>query len=417
MKLAMRALLAALLALTACPAARAYSVMAHEAIIDAAWNDSIRPLLLKRFPDITAGEIQQAQAYGYGGAIIQDMGYYPFGNKFFSNLTHYVRSGEFVLNLLGDAQDVKELAFALGALAHYVADSYGHPQATNRVVPIMYPKLKEKFGPVVTYEDSPAAHLKVEFSFDVVQLAQGDYAPQAYHDHIGFEVAQRALEQAFAQTYSLELTDVFFDEELSIGTYRFAISSVIPTMTKVAWSLKKDEIQKARPGLTRRQFLYRLSRSEYRKTWGKAYERPGPGARLLAFLIRILPKIGPLRALTFPAPPQPAETLFMRSFNETLDEYRRLVAAYDRGELRLPDDNFDTGGPVRPGAYRLTDESYARLLNVLSGKVVSAQLRANILAFYADPSLPFSTRKKRKAWEKVLSEVNALKAGRLEAPR
>ena len=260
----MRALLAALLALTACPAARAYSVMAHEAIIDAAWNDSIRPLLLKRFPDITAGEIQQAQAYGYGGAIIQDMGYYPFGNKFFSNLTHYVRSGEFVLNLLGDAQDVKELAFALGALAHYVADSYGHPQATNRVVPIMYPKLEEKFGPVVTYEDSPAAHLKVEFSFDVVQVAQGDYAPQAYHDHIGFEVAQRALEQAFAQTYSLELTDVFFDEELSIGTYRFAISSVIPTMTKVAWSLKKDEIQKARPGLTRRQFLYRLSRYEYR---------------------------------------------------------------------------------------------------------------------------------------------------------
>ena len=184
----MRALLAALLALTACPAAWAYSVMAHEAIIDAAWNDSIRPLLLKRFPGITAGEIQQAQAYGYGGAIIQDMGYYPFGNKFFSNLTHYVRSGEFVLNLLGDARDVKELAFALGALAHYVADSYGHPQATNRVVPIMYPKLKEKFGPVVTYEDSPAAHLKVEFSFDVVQVAQGDYAPQAYHDHIGFEV-------------------------------------------------------------------------------------------------------------------------------------------------------------------------------------------------------------------------------------
>src|SRR5215469_16827986 len=225
----------------------AYSVLTHEELIDLAWNSSIRPLLLAKFPGATEKQLKDAHAYAYGGSAVQDMGYYPFGNKFFSNLTHYVRSGEFVLNLLGDAQDVKELAFALGALAHYVADSYGHPRATNRVVPIMYPKLEEKFGPVVTYEDSPAAHLKVEFSFDVVQVAQGDYAPQAYHDHIGFEVAQRALEQAFVQTYSLELTDVFFDEELSIGTYRFAISSVIPTMTKVAWSLKKDEIQKARP--------------------------------------------------------------------------------------------------------------------------------------------------------------------------
>lgn len=84
------------------------------------------PTLLKRFPNASPDKLLQAHAYVYGGAIIQDMGYYPFGNKFFSDLTHYVRSGDFVLALIAESRDLNEYSFALGALAHYAADTSGH---------------------------------------------------------------------------------------------------------------------------------------------------------------------------------------------------------------------------------------------------------------------------------------------------
>src|SRR4029079_19558097 len=116
--------------------ARAYSVLAHEANIDALWEPAIRPLLARRFPHATAAEIRAARAFAYGGSVIQDLGYYPFGNHFFSNLLHYVRSGDFVEALIADAHDVNELAFALGALAHYAADNVGHPEGVNKSLPL-----------------------------------------------------------------------------------------------------------------------------------------------------------------------------------------------------------------------------------------------------------------------------------------
>src|SRR5207249_1482271 len=225
------------------PLALSYSVLTHEAIIDSTWKDNIQPLLLQRFPNVSPDELRQAQAYAYGGAIIQDSGYYPFGSKFLSGLAHYVRSGDFVLSLLSESKDLNEYAFALGSLAHYASDNNGHRDAINKSVPVIYPRLKEKFGNIVTYADDPVSHLKVEFSFDVVQVAHGNYAPDAYHAFIGFEVAQALLERAFEKTYSLELSKIL-NEGLAIGTYRFAVSSVFPTMTKAAWRLKKKEILK-----------------------------------------------------------------------------------------------------------------------------------------------------------------------------
>ena len=164
------------------PAAYSYSVLTHEAIIDSTWDSAIRPLLLKRFPAATADELTQAHAYAYGGCIIQDLGYYPFGSKLFSDLTHYVRSGDFILNLIRDSQDLNEYAFALGALSHYAADNHGHPMAVNRAVPLFYPKLGLKFGKLVTYADDPFSHSKTEFAFDVFQAAKGRYASAAYKE-------------------------------------------------------------------------------------------------------------------------------------------------------------------------------------------------------------------------------------------
>jgi hypothetical protein len=378
------------------PVASAYSVLTHEAIIDTSWPREIKPLLLKRFPNTTEDELRQAHAYAYGGAILQDMGYYPFGNKFFSDLLHYVRTGDFILALLADAQDVDEYAFALGSLAHYASDNDGHPIGVNRAVPLVYPKLREKYGAIVTYEDDPAKHLKTEFGFDVIQVARGQYASQTYHDFIGFQVSKPLLERAFQQTYSLELDKLFRDLDLALGTYRYSVSKVIPEMTKAAWAAKKDEIAKLQAGITRRKFLFKMSRAAYHKEWDRKYEQPGPGARFLAWLFRILPKIGPLRALAFKVPPPAAEKLFLGSVDDTISRYRQLILEVNQERLRLVNENFDIGKPTHHGEYRLADETYAKLLEQFSDAPdrISDDLRANILAFY-DGSDPPSSEKAR----------------------
>ena len=390
----------------------AYSVLAHQAIIDSAWDTNIRPVLLQRFPKATAEELKEAHGYAYGGVIIQDMGYYPHGSRFFSDLAHYVRSGDFVLAMLRDAKDLDGYAFALGALAHYAADNDGHRLGTNRAVPVLYPKLKRKFGDSVTYEDKPLAHLKTEFGFDVLEVAQGRYAPDSYHDFIGFGVSVPLLEQAFRETYGLELKTVFSDEDKALESYRYDVSQLFPKATRIAWSLKSDKIMKDQPGITKQKFLYNLSRASYQKSWGNKYQPPTFSERVLAFLLRILPKVGPLKVLAIPTPTPETERLFEASFNATLDRYRDLLSQVRAGKPNLPNDNFDTGDVTGPGEYRLNDEAYAKLLDLLAKQNfsgISPEVQSSILAFYSTPDAPYTTKKKPKDWARVQAELQQLK--------
>jgi hypothetical protein len=401
-----------ILALLFSPALYGYSVLAHEAIIDVAWDHELKAALLKRFPSAGPDDLLHAHAFAYAGAIIQDMGYYPFGSKQFSDLVHYVRSGDFIVNLISEAHTLNEYAFALGALAHYAADTQGHGVAVNRSVAIEYPALARKHGKIVTYADDATSHIRVEFGFDVLQVARGNYAPQAYHDFIGFEVADEVLQRAFRDTYSIEMKDIFGDFDLALGTYRKAVSSVIPEMTRVAWHLKKDDLMKTNPKYTRRNFVYNLSRAGYRKEWSTKYRSPGIGARILAFVIRILPKIGPLKALSFKPPLPQTESLFQLSFDRTLTEYRGLLAAVQEGRLSLPNVDFDTGEATRPSEYRLADAAYSRLACALAERdpvSVDPKLRADVLHFYSDMEQPFSTRKNKKEWAKTVAAIGKLR--------
>jgi hypothetical protein len=397
----------------------AYSVLAHEALIDSAWDDAIKPLLLSRFPDATPEQLKEAHGYAYGGAVIQDMGYYPFGSKLFSDLVHYVRSGDFVEALLHDAKSLDDYAFALGALAHYAADNEGHRIGTNHAVPILYPQLRKKYGDVITYDQNPAAHLKTEFGFDVLQVARGHYAPDDYHDRIGFQVSEPLLEQAFEETYSIPMHSIFTNYDLAVGTYRLGVGSTIPAMTKVAWQLKKSDIQKDHPGETRQQFLYHLSRASYRHDWGSNYKEPGFGTRLLAFIIKIIPKIGPFSALSFKTPTPAAEALFMQSFTAAGKQYEALVKTqHATGHVDLINDNFDVGAVTGPGEYPLADITYANLLDRLASSHfanVSPELRATVLDFYKDPNAPDAMKKKKKTWLKLQAELDELKAAQTKA--
>jgi Zinc dependent phospholipase C len=386
-----------------------YSVLTHEAIVDSLWDASIQKMLLKRFPMATPEELEQAHAYVYGGCILQDMGYYPFSSKFFSDLTHYVRSGDFVVALIRESQDLNEYAFALGALAHYAADNSGHRIATNLAVPILYPELRTKFGQTVTYWDNPLSHIRTEFGFDVLQVAQHRYAPGSYRAFIGFKVAKPVLERAFRDTYGMEMKDVFGNLDLALGSFRYSVSSIIPGMTRVAWQLKKDTFIKEIPGITKKKFLFNLSRSSYEKEWGMQYHRPGIRTRLVSWVLRIVPKSGPFKSLAFRAPTPEVEKMFMASFNATVDSYRTSLVNVDAGRLELLNENFDVGTPTPAGQYLGTDLAYDKLLGKLAGHKfvgISAELRSNILDYYKDRKPPISppTKKASAEWAKLLEQ-------------
>ncbi len=390
----------------------AYSVLTHEEIVDLLWTDEIRPLLLKRYPGLSEEQITEAHAYAYGGAVIQDLGYYPFGSREFSDLVHYVRSGDFVLELLLESQDVDEYAFALGALSHYASDISGHP-AVNQSVAIEYPKLRAKYGKSVTYAQDRTAHLKTEFGFDTMQVAKNRYASQQYHDFIGFQVSKPLLERVFPVVYGMQLKDVLTHEDIAVGSYRFAVSRMIPEMTQVAQQTHKKDLMRETPNFAKRKFLYRLSRSDYEKQWGKDYVKPGVGTRILSTLLRYMPKVGPFKGLAFNNPTPQTEDLYFKSINKTVDQYRSVLEEVRNDKLVLPNCDLDSGEATKAAEYSLSDEAYARLLAQLSERkfdLTSPELRANILQFYSDPSAAIETKKDSVRWQSVLMSLGQLKA-------
>lgn len=396
--------------------AGAYSVLSHEAIIDALWAVALKPVLLARFPHATPEQLKEAHSYAYGGAIIQDEGYYPHGNGYFSDLTHYARSGDFIAALISESQTLDEYAFALGALSHYASDNVGHRTATNIGEPLVYPNLQRKFGKVVTYEDNPTDHLRTEYAFDVEQVATGHYASQAYHDFIGFNVAKDLLQRVFRETYGFPVEDMFDDFDKAIGSYRHALSTLVPFFTRVAWAEHEKDILKAQPTMTRKQFLYVMSRSSYEREWGKKYDRPTTKDRFVAFLVKLLPPVGRVRVLKFKPLTPAVEQLFMKSFDAGSKQYRAELHQASEHALKLENTNFDVGVITQAGDYKLQDQTYAYWLDELAKHNftdVTPAVRTEILNYYGDLDAPIDTKKNPKDWQKVLTQLGDLKRASL----
>ena len=401
-----------LLVTLACPRLGAYSVLAHEAMIDASWQGYLVPLIRARFPQVTDTQLVGARAYAYGGSLIQDIGYYPFGSRFFSNLTHYARTGDFVATMVKEAQTAEEYAFALGAVAHYAADNTGHPEAVNRVVAMLFPKLRMKYGEVVTYVDAPAQHVTVEFSFDVIRAAGGRYLPAAYRSFVGFEVSRPLLSRAFRTIYAMDMTEVVRDEELAFRTYRYALSELFPALTEAAWRDKHEEILQQLPGVERGNFVFTFSRKDFETAYGSGYRRPGLLARFVACLYRLLPKIGPLKPLTFKVLTPEAQKLFDASVVDARDRYVASLKLVRGDRLDLPNTDFDTGRPARHGEYRLADDTYAQWLDELAKnrfRGVPEAVRRNIQDFYGPSPAPSKqNRREQKRWTRIAAALSEL---------
>ena len=400
--------------LTPSSSAEGFCVLAHEAVVDAVWQDQMVPTLKERFPHTADSAIREARAYAYGGSLIQDLGYYPFGSRLFSNLVHYVRPGDFVEALVRDSQDVNEYAFALGALAHHASDSLGHSIAVNRVVPIIYPKLQAKYGDEVLYAASPPRHVMVEFAFDVHEVARGAFKSDVYQELIGFEVARPVLERAFRDTYGLELEDVFGDTDLAIGTYRRAVSTIIPDMTRLAWREKHDEILAATPHITERDVVYTLTRRDYEDAFGTTYRKPGLLARFVMAIFKIVPKFGPFRPLAFTPLTPDTERMLRQGFSAACEHLGASLRALRTGRLAVDDVDLDTGRRSAFGANPLADETYADLLDELARRQFSgvpAALSRNLNEHYAVKTVPRdASRKLRKQQQEASRHLAALNA-------
>ena len=388
-------------------------MLTHEQIIDMAWDDSIRPLLLSRYPRLTNDELKEAHAYAFGGSAIQDLGYYPFSHEFFSNLAHYVRTGDFIGSLFRNARNANELAFAIGALSHYVGDNIGHSECVNPATAIEFPKLAKKYGADVTYDESPHGHVRTEFAFDIAQLNQHHLAPASYLRYIGLRVPVPQLERAFYETYGLHLREVLGPEFPAMRSYRSSVRRFIPRIAHAETVLHHNvppEVQDSALAV----FQNNVQNADYQKRWSGAHKRPGFVTHLLAVFIFVLPKIGTLSDLAIRGPNEETQQWYVQSVNHTLTQFRdilRNLREHPGSALALANRDLDTGALVRPGAYKLTDETYATLLGRITAqpdRQVPFGIRRDLVAFYADPKAPIATKKNPGAWARVQSQLIAL---------
>jgi len=414
-----RAIIALLAILYARPA-HAYSVLAHEALIDSCWATAIQPLLLWKYPGATKAQLKKAHAYAYGGAIAPDIGYFPFGNPFFTNLVHYVRSGDYVDALLADARDIDEFAFALGFLSHYMADKYGHSLATNKSVPILYVKEHQKFGNYVTYEEDHLSHRRTEFGFDVLQTVEGDYARVAYHDFIGFQISSSLLERAFAQVYGLDIHQVFAHFALSVTMLRWSFKRLFPALTGTAWIFKKRQLKKTHSGLTSNNDNEATNYQSYYEKFGKKKFGSGIYSRaytaFFSIFVAFLPKVGPLNVLKFKSPGPKVAKLYYSSFDTAVNNYTAAMRKCRNGATKLANIDFDTGNYTKPGEYGLADKNYDLLVVALEKnkfKLLNPELKENIVDFYSHRTAPEGSPKVQKSWSKTEAALHQLREAKV----
>lgn len=375
-----------------CASSSAYSVLTHEELIDLAWNDSIRPLLLAKFPGTTDHQLVVAHSYAYGGCAIQDMGYYPFGKPFFSDLTHYVRSGDFVVWMLRNARTIDEYAFAIGALSHYLGDSIGHSQAINPATAFEFPKLQRKYGDSVTYGESPHGHIRTEFAFDVEELGYLEFAPPAYLRAVGFRVPRKFLERAFSHTYGIDVHSILGPDRPALRSYRTAVRSFIPTFAEAEVVLHRQQFPPHPDDETYRTFSERISRTNYDRRWKHTYKGPGFKVHLLAILVFVVPKFGGAADLAIKIPTPDTQEWYLHSMNHTVDVLSGTLRTLreDRVDpVSLANLNLDTGKQDTFGDYPLAEETYAKLLERVTAKpqsAISEDLKRDILAHYGNPS-------------------------------
>jgi hypothetical protein len=383
-------LLVGLLAFVAPPHTYAYSILTHEQLIDLLWSSDILPMLHTRFPDARPEDLRLARKYAYGGALLADAGYYPKGEPYTANLTHYVLAGDFVTNLFRNATDVYELAFAVGALTHYVGDTIGHSTATNPSVAIAFPNLVKPGGTqigtdglpeaIVTYEDGEAQYKQVEVGFDINSLNHKRFIPKKIMDRIGFDVPLQQFTYAFYQTYGLQVDFTHTDSSLNLHAYAGDAKGVITEgIYAIASKHKKDGPDESSIAELP-EFQAMIANAEAEGHWNKYKRAGGFESKAMIVVLGVDPAI-PIARVEMPI--TTTQRMYIRSVLQSVKLLKQIlktpVAPTERfiplwpsdqsnsSPTSLPNFNLDTGHLEPSRAYRLTDDAYFDLL----GRIVA----------------------------------------------
>jgi hypothetical protein len=388
-----------------------YSVLTHEEMIDLSWAESIRPLLLKRYPSLTYAQLREARAYAYGGCVIQDLGYYPFAKPLFSDLLHYVRTGDFVRALFRESKGPNDVAFAIGALAHYLGDTIGHPESVNIAVGTGFPTLAAKYGPNVNYAEGPRAHIRTEFAFDINDIAKHRVAPLNYLNHIGFAVPVPLLTRAFYDTYGLDVAKVLGAHRPTLKGYRFAVRSFLPRMAYAEVLLNRKRMPADVPSPALDEFTRQVTALAAADHWAAYRGHAGFGTHLLAGLIFILPKFGPLGDLAIKGPTPAAEQDYVNSVMHTETVLRETLAQVSH-TAGIGNKDLDTGDEVNPGTYSLEDYAYADLLHEMTRDPASPipwGIKHDLLLYFDDIDQVKYIQKDKKRLAQVEADIPILR--------
>lgn len=388
-----------------------FSVLTHEEVIDLTWGDTIRPLLLKRYPNMTPRQLRDARAYAYGGCVIQDLGYYPFGKELFSDLLHYVRTGDFIRALFRESKGPNDLAFAVGALVHYYGDTLGHPEAVDVAVAMNFPKLAAKYGPNVNYAEGPRQHVRTEFAYDINDITKHRLAPLGYLNHIGFAVPVPLLSRAFYDTYGLDLAKLLGERRPTLVGYRYAVRTLMPHVVYAEALLHGKQMPADVPSPELDEFTREVAAVKVEDNWAKYRGHAGFGTHLLAAFIVVVPKIGPLGDLAIVVPTKAAEQDYVKALMHTTDSVRQALGQVSRSG-GLPNKDLDTGDDVRPGTYPLEDLAYVNLLHRMTldpGQAIPWGIKHDLLEYFSDISKVKYVAKNKKLVAQVQADLPILK--------
>ena len=382
-----------------------YAVLTHEAIVDLTWTDSIQPLLLRRFPTLTPAQLREAHAYAYGGCVIQDLGYYPFGKPIFSDLLHYVRTGDFIRALFRDSKDANDVAFAVGALSHYLGDTIGHPSAINLSVGQEFPELARKYGKNVNYAEGPHQHVRAEFAFDIDEIAKHRMAPERYLNHIGFAVPIPLLTRAIFDTYGLDLAQIVGHSNPKLRGYRYSVRTLLPRVAYAETLLYRSSFPPDVPSPSLDILNQDVARLSAADNWDSYRRHAGIGTHLLAGFIFIVPKVGPLSDVSLRGPTASGKQNYLDSLVKTTARLRAMLANATKTD-GVPNEDLDTGLDVFPGTYSLEDYTYADLLHRVTrtpSSPIPFGIKQDLLAYFSD----LDRVKYLKQKPKLLAQVQA----------
>jgi len=271
------------------------------------------------FP-VTNSEVRRAFL---AGCLGPDMGMFPGGESLFSDLAHYVRSGELARAMIRCATSDTSRAFAWGWATHVLADALIHPFINVAAGDV-------RGRETLTYADDPGLHLVVEIGAD------GRY----------FE--------RWKQLAPPKLTPIPADVAQHVASAFDAVYGKIITLRQVSNSLKAWSRW--------HRVAIDVSEAASAKLYG------GRGGELgLRGLARLLVKSSTglcfrrsrLYALTHPLRPSPRAESFIET---AITEFSERFREHERDTLAsLPNYNLDTGEVEDVVSYPLAVSTLAKL--------------------------------------------------------